>query len=121
VATVKEITLRPSDEIALGDYRLRFEEPDVRGVAKHDTCQLPKSVAQELTQSAYSGTATGLTPFEKIPLPDAARRRGTFASAFPPSSEKTGFSPSFIASVACSASSHGGRYRASCSRPGPRS
>ena len=71
-ATVKEITLRPSDEIALGDYRLRFEEPDVRGVAKHDTCQLPKSVAQELTQSAYSGTATGLTPFEKIPLPDAA-------------------------------------------------
>ena len=71
-AKVEEITLRPSDEIALGDYRLRFEEPDVRGVAKHDTCQLPKSVAQELTQSAYSGTATGLTPFEKIPLPDAA-------------------------------------------------
>ena len=70
-ATVKEITLRPSDEIALGDYRLRFEEPDVRGVAKHDTRQLPKSVAQELTQSAYSGTATGLAPFEKIPLPDA--------------------------------------------------
>jgi len=70
-ATVKEITLRPSDEIALGDYRLRFEEPDVRGVAKHDTRQLPKSVAQELTQSAYSGTATGFAPFEKIPLPDA--------------------------------------------------
>ena len=72
-AKVEEITLRPSDEIALGDYRLRFEEPDVRGVAKHDTCQLPKSVAQELTQSAYSGTATGIAPFESIPLPDAGR------------------------------------------------
>ena len=70
-ATVREITLRPNDEIALGDYRLRFEEPDVRGVVKHDTCQLPKSVAQELTQSAYSGTATGagIVPFESIPLP----------------------------------------------------
>lgn len=72
-ATVKEKTLRPSDEIALGDYRLRFEEPDVRGVAKHDTCQLPKSVAQELTQSAYSGAATGLAPFEKISLPEVGR------------------------------------------------
>ncbi|HEV3374339.1 MAG TPA: FHA domain-containing protein [Candidatus Acidoferrum sp.] len=72
-ATVAEITLRPNDEIALGDYRLRFEEPDVRGVAKHDTCQLPKSVAQELTQSAYSGTATGIAPFESIPLPDLGR------------------------------------------------
>jgi adenylate cyclase len=73
-ATVKEISLRPGDEIALGDYRLRFEEPDVRGV-KHDTCQLPKSVAQELTQSAYSGTAkgTGIVPFESIPLPNVGR------------------------------------------------
>jgi adenylate cyclase len=72
-AKVEEINLRPSDEIALGDYRLRFEEPDVRGVARHDTCQLPKSVAQELTQSAYSGTGTGITPFESIPLPDVGR------------------------------------------------
>jgi adenylate cyclase len=72
-AKVEEITLRPSDEIALGDYRLRFEEPDVRGVARHDTCQLPKSVAQELTQSAYSGTAAGIAPFEGIPLPDVGR------------------------------------------------
>lgn len=73
-ATVKEITLRPNDEIALGDYRLRFEEPDVHTV-KHDTCQLPKSVAQELTQSAYSGTATGtgIVPFENIPLPNVGR------------------------------------------------
>jgi adenylate cyclase len=72
-AKVEWITLRPSDEIALGDYRLRFEEPDVRGVARHDTCQLPKSVAQELTQSAYSGTATGIAPFESIPMPDVGR------------------------------------------------
>lgn len=73
-ATVKEITLRPNDEIALGDYRLRFEEPNVHSV-KHDTCQLPKSVAQELTQSAYSGTATGtgIVPFENIPLPNVGR------------------------------------------------
>src|ERR1700733_129077 len=31
-------------------------------IIRHDTCQLPKSVAQELTQSAYSGTATGIAP-----------------------------------------------------------
>lgn len=72
-ATVKEITLRPNDEIALGDYRLRFEEPNVRGVVKHDTAQLPKSVAQELTPSAYSGLAVGIEPFDSVPAPHVER------------------------------------------------
>jgi adenylate cyclase len=70
---VKEITLRPNDEIALGDYRFRFEEPNVRGVVKHDTAQLPNSVAQELTPSAYSGSAVGIVPFESVPLPNVGR------------------------------------------------
>jgi adenylate cyclase len=72
-AAVKEITLRPNDEIALGDYRFRFEEPNVRGVVKHDTAQLPNSVAQELTPSAYSGSAVGIVPFESVPLPNVGR------------------------------------------------
>lgn len=77
-ATVKQVTLRPNDEIALGDYRLRFEERDVRGIVKHDTCQLPKSVARELTQSAHSDAAagTGMAPFESIPLPSVGPGAG---------------------------------------------
>jgi hypothetical protein len=72
-AAVKEITLRPNDEIALGDYRLRFEEPNVRGVVKHDTDQLPRSIVQELIPAAYSGTAIGIVPFDSFPLPSVGR------------------------------------------------
>ena len=72
-ASVKEKTLQLNDEIALGDYRLRFEEPNVLGVVKHDTAQLPKSVAQELTQYAYSGSAVGIVPLESVPLPNLGR------------------------------------------------
>jgi len=70
---VKEIILRPNDEIVLGDYRLRFEEPDVRGVIRHDTGQLPRRVAEELTESAYSGSPGGIVSFESAFLPDVKR------------------------------------------------
>jgi pSer/pThr/pTyr-binding forkhead associated (FHA) protein len=70
---VKEILLRPNDEIALGDYRLRFEEPDVRGVITRDTSQLPRRVAEELTASAYSGASVGIVSFESVPVPNVKR------------------------------------------------
>jgi adenylate cyclase len=51
---IKEATLRPNDEIIAGAYRIRFEEPDVRGVLAQDTVQLPKQVVRELAGPAYS-------------------------------------------------------------------
>ncbi len=65
--TVKEVILRPHDEIRLGDYMLRFEEQDVRGVLKHDTTQLPKRIAEELNRSSlYSGSSEGIVPLESV-------------------------------------------------------
>jgi hypothetical protein len=75
---IKEITLRPNDEIALGDYRLRFEDPDVRGVTTHHTDPLPRRVAEELTESAYSGSAVGIISFENF-APPIVKRDGQLA------------------------------------------
>ena len=44
---IKEATLRPNDEIITGVYRIRFEEPDVRGVLAQDTVQLPQQVVRD--------------------------------------------------------------------------
>jgi len=67
---VKEVVLRPYDEIRLGDYLLRFEEQDVRGVLKHDTSQLPKRIVEELSRSSsYSGSSEGVVPFDSVVAP----------------------------------------------------
>lgn len=69
-ALIKEATLRPNDEIALGDYRIRFEEQNVKSFVKHDTGQLPKRIVTELSASSYySGSSVGLVPLESVPVP----------------------------------------------------
>ena len=59
---IKEATLRPNDEIITGAYRIRFEEPDVRGVLAQDTVQLPQQVVRGLAGSAYSDSFLPVTP-----------------------------------------------------------
>ena len=64
---VKEVILKPYDEIRLGEYLLRFEEQEVRGVLKHDTSQLPKRIVEELSRSSYySGASEGVVPFDSV-------------------------------------------------------
>jgi len=58
----REARLHPADEIILGEYRVRFEEPDVRGVLTQDTVQLPQRFVRELAESAYSGTLLPVIP-----------------------------------------------------------
>ena len=59
---VKEAKLRPNDEISIGAYTLRFEEPDVRHVATQNTAKLPPRVMQELDARAYSGSFLPVMP-----------------------------------------------------------
>jgi adenylate cyclase len=74
---VSEATLRPNDEVVLGEHRLRFEEPGVHGIIVHDTTRLPQRLVQELTRpsSAYSGTFLPVIPVAAAPE-SKSRRRG---------------------------------------------
>jgi adenylate cyclase len=74
---VKEHTLRPSDEVVLGEHRLRFEEPGVHGIVVHDTMRLPQRFVQELTRSSspYSGSFLPVIPVAAA-AESKARRRG---------------------------------------------
>ena len=74
---VKEVTLRPNDEIVLGEYRIRFEEPQVDGILVHDTIRLPQRFVDELTRtsSPYSGSFLPVIPVAGGTDP-GARRRG---------------------------------------------
>ncbi len=62
-AAVKEVELRPNDEVAIGEYRMRFEDSAARSVMTYGTPQLPASFAKVLGESAYSGT---LMPVEHV-------------------------------------------------------
>jgi FHA domain-containing protein/GAF domain-containing protein len=59
---VREANLHPNDEITIGAYQLRFEEPNVHPIASHDTAELPRSFVQELTGPAYSGSLLPAMP-----------------------------------------------------------
>jgi hypothetical protein len=60
---IKEATLKPNDEVILGEYRLRYlEDSPAREVVSYGTPQLPPRVASAISQSAYSGSFTGAQP-----------------------------------------------------------
>ena len=73
---VNEATLRPNDEMVLGEHRIRFEEPEVAGILVHDTTRLPQRFVQELTRPAspYSGSFLPVIPVAGGGEPDARRR-----------------------------------------------
>lgn len=52
----KEATLRPDDEIVLGEYKLRYEDSAARKVVSYGTARLPARFAQTLKKSAYTGS-----------------------------------------------------------------
>ena len=62
VAT-REATLKPNDEIILGEYRLRyFGDSSTREAVTYGTPQLPPRVATAISQSAYSGSFMAAQP-----------------------------------------------------------
>jgi hypothetical protein len=56
-AKTKEATLRPNDEIVVGEYKIRFEDSASREVVTYGTPELPQRVARVLSQSVYGGSA----------------------------------------------------------------
>jgi hypothetical protein len=59
---VKEAILRPKDKMVLGEYHMRFEEPEVHGILSHDTVRLPQRLVPEMTGSPYSGSFLPVVP-----------------------------------------------------------
>ena len=55
-AGVKEATLRPDDEITLGEYKIRFEDSAQRKVVSYGTAKLPSRFEQTLKKRAYTGS-----------------------------------------------------------------
>jgi len=63
----KEATLKPNDEVILGEYRLRyFEDSASREAVTYGTPQLPPRVATAISQSAYSGSFMSAQPISNV-------------------------------------------------------
>jgi len=70
----KEAVLRPDDQIAIGDYRLRFEETESRKLISCGTAKLPKRVEKLLSDSAYTGSLTPVGPLVEVGAPATPKR-----------------------------------------------
>ena len=55
-AAVKEATLRPDDQVLIGEYRIQFEDSADRKIFACGTAKLPGNFARILKESAYSGS-----------------------------------------------------------------
>jgi len=55
-AAAKEATLRADDEIAIGEFRLRFEDSASRKITSYGTVKLPPRFAEVLRKSSYAGS-----------------------------------------------------------------
>jgi adenylate cyclase len=75
---VKEATLRPNDELIIGEYRLRFfEDSASRSMVAYGTTQLPPRFAKVLSEPAYSGTFLAVQPLGSIGSPESERHAST--------------------------------------------
>lgn len=70
----KEATLRPDDEIILGEFSLRYEDSASRKVATYGTAKLPGRFEQALKKSAYTGKFMPVESLAEIALPEAESR-----------------------------------------------
>jgi len=73
VAT-KEATLKPNDEILLGEYRLRFfEDSSARNMVTYGTAELPPRVARVIAEPAYSASFMAVQPLGGAAPADSTR------------------------------------------------
>ncbi|HXW61646.1 MAG TPA: FHA domain-containing protein [Candidatus Acidoferrales bacterium] len=72
-AATKEATLKPNDEIVLGEYRLRFfEDSPARNMITYGTADLPPRVARVIAEPAYSASFLPVQPLAGAALSDSA-------------------------------------------------
>ena len=71
---VKEAVLNPSDEIALGEYRIRFEDSQAREVITYGTAQFSPRLAQALRQSSYSSSFVSVEAVADVAMPEGKKR-----------------------------------------------
>jgi len=77
-APQKEATLKPNDEIVLGEYRLRFfEDSGAREMVAYGTPQLPPRVTKAISESAYSGRFMEVQPIGNVRASDGLRANTT--------------------------------------------
>jgi hypothetical protein len=74
-APVKEVVLRPNDEVVIGEYRMRFfEDSSARNVVTYGTAELPSRFARVLSEPAYSGSFLPVQPVGNVASPDPGRQ-----------------------------------------------
>jgi hypothetical protein len=66
-AAAKEATLRPDDEIALGEFKLRYEDSAARKVVSYGTAKLPSRFELTLKKSAYTGSFQHVESLADVP------------------------------------------------------
>ena len=70
----KEATLKPNDEIILGEYRLRFfEDSSARNMITYGTAELPPRVARVIAEPAYSPSFMAVQPLGGAAPADSTR------------------------------------------------
>jgi predicted component of type VI protein secretion system len=67
----KEAQLGSNDEIAIGSFRLRFEDSAERKIMSYGTAALPGSVAKLVGQNSYSGSFMSVEPVGALSATDA--------------------------------------------------
>jgi len=70
----KEATLKPNDEVILGEYRLRFfEDSSARNMITYGTAELPPRVARVIAEPAYSASLMAVQPLAGAAPCDSTR------------------------------------------------
>lgn len=69
--SVKEAVLGSNDEIAIGTFRLRFEDSAQRKIMSYGTATLPGAVAKLVGESSYSSSFMSVEPVGALSATDA--------------------------------------------------
>jgi FHA domain/GAF domain len=72
--SAKEAVLGSSDEIAIGSFRLRFEDSADRKIMSYGTVRLPGSVAKLVGDSFYSSSFMPAEPISAVPVTSGSGR-----------------------------------------------
>jgi hypothetical protein len=75
-AVVREATLRPDDQISIGEYRLQFEDSVTRKIFTCGTAKLPRNFAKILGESSYSGDFMPVEAVAALAAPEPEKRPG---------------------------------------------
>jgi adenylate cyclase len=71
---VREALLHSNDEIAIGEYKLRFEDSVARKVTSYGTAKLPARFAEVLKESSYAGASMPVEIVAEVAQPESQKR-----------------------------------------------